>query len=445
VEENMAFAVDRARLVEIELDGREPFRKWEPRDNDVVMRDAKARLEKASEHTKGLFEKIDQLRPRAISLLQELIRTPSVNNEPEGEKKVAELVARELRALKFDVKTIEPYPNRVSVVGDRVFQQERPRMLLYAHTDTVPAGDLSKWKHPPFGALIEDGKMFGRGTLDCKTGVAASIVATRALIESNAPLTGSISVAAAADEEAGGHKGIHELIKAGLLRGDCAIYVEALRDEIHLAANGQIWLRVTTKGEAGHTSKKELFTNAILKMMKVTEALDQMKFTGWKPHPHVPGKPYISVNRISGGTKENVIPDECSVICDIRTMPGQTVDSVMTDVNMTLDTLRRADPKLVVDAQVVSYVRPSELSPSEPIVAYTQLAAEKVIGIRPKATGIAASTDMRWAIYDAGIPMICYSCGSPAWHIPDEYAILDDYINTIKILSLATMMVLTPP
>jgi acetylornithine deacetylase/succinyl-diaminopimelate desuccinylase-like protein len=332
----------------------------------------------------------------------------------------------------------------VSVVGEKVFGSEKPRMLLYSHTDTVPPGDLSKWKHPPFGAVIEDGKMFGRGTLDCKTGTASSIVAARALIESGVALSGSLSVAAAADEEAGGHKGIHELIKTGLLRGDCAIYIEALRDEIHLAANGQIWLKVTTKGESGHTSKKRVLTNAILKMSKVAEVLDAMEFTSWKPHPHVPGGPYISVNRIVGGTKENVIPDECSVICDIRTMPGQTVGSVIADVERTLSVLRKADPKLNVDTEVVSYVRPSELPPSEPIVVYTQLAAEQVIGLRPKATGVAASTDMRWAIYDAGIPMICYSCGAPAWHIPDEYVILEDYINTIKILSLVTLMTLTP-
>ena len=260
-------------------------------------------------------------------------------------------------------------------------------MLLYSHTDTVPAGDLSNWKHPPFGAVIENGKMFGRGTLDCKTGTASSIVVARALIESGIPLVGSISVVAAADEEAGGHKGIHELIKAGLLQGDCAIYIEALRDEIHLAANGQVLLKVTTKGEGGHSSKKEVLTNAILKMGRVAQALDQMEFTDWKAHPHVPGGPYISVNRIAGGTKENVIPDECSVICDIRTMPGQTVNSVISDVERTLGTLRKTDSELKVDAQIISYVRPSELPPSEPIAVYTQLAAEQVIGIEAKSNG----------------------------------------------------------
>ena len=440
----MTFTVDKARLVEVEMDGREPYRTWKTPDHEWILEDAQTRLKMANRHSKELFEKIENLRPYAISLLQEIIRTPSVNNELEGEKKVAGIVVRELQSIGFDVKTIEPYPNRVSVVGDKVFQKEKPRMLLYSHTDTVPPGDLSKWKHPPFGAVIENGKMFGRGTLDCKTGTASSIVAARALVESGIPLVGSISVAAAADEEAGGHKGIHELIKANLLHGDCAIYIEALRDEIHLAANGQIWLKVTTKGESGHTSKKKLLTNAILKMGKVAEAFDQMEFTGWKAHPHVPGGPYISVNRIEGGTKENVIPDECSVICDIRTMPGQTVRSVIADVERTLGALRNADPKLKVDAEVISYVRPSELAPSEPIVVYTQLAAEQVIGLRPKATGIAASTDMRWAIYDAGIPMICYSCGAPAWHVPDEYVILEDYINTIKILSLVTLMMLIP-
>jgi succinyl-diaminopimelate desuccinylase len=440
----MAFIIDKARLVEVDLEGREPYRAWKTHDYETTLKDAKTRLERASRQSKALFDKIEQLRPYAISLLQELIRTPSINNDPEGEEKVAEIIVRELRSIGLKTQTIEPYPNRVSVVGEKLFEGEKPRMLLYSHTDTVPPGDTSKWKHPPFGAVIENGRLFGRGALDCKTGTASSIVAARALIESGVQLVGSIEVAAAADEEAGGHKGIHELIKAGLLRGDYGIYIEALRDEIHLAANGQIWLKVTTKGESGHTSKKKVLTNAILKMGKVAKALDEMEFTDWKTHPHIPGGPYISVNRIMGGTKENVIPDECSVICDIRTMPGQTVKSVVADVEMTLDALRRTDSKLDVEAEVVSYVRPSELSPSEPIVVYTQLAAEKVIGLRPKATGIAASTDMRWAIYDAGIPMICYSCGAPAWHIPDEYVILEDYINTIKILGLVTLMLLTP-
>lgn len=440
----MTFIADKARLVEMELDGHEPYRTWKTHDYEGILEDAKTKLEKANKHRKALFERIEQLKPYAISLLQEIIRTPSINNEPDGEKKVAEIVVRELHSIGLTTQTIEPYPNRVSVVGEKLFGSERPRMLLYSHADTVPPGDLSKWKHPPFGGVIENGKMFGRGTLDCKTGTAASIVVARALIESGVQLVGSISVAASADEEAGGHKGIHELIKARLLRGDYAIYIEALRDEIHLAANGQILLKVTTRGESGHTSKKRVLTNAILKMSKVAEALDQMEFTDWKPHRHVPGGPYISVNQIVGGTKENVIPDECSVICDIRTMPGQTVGSVISDVERTLSVLRKSDPKLKVDAEVVSYARPSELSPSEPIVVYTQLAAEQIIGLRPKATGIAASTDMRWAIYDAGIPMICYSCGAPAWHAPDEYVILEDYINTIKILSLVTLMVLAP-
>jgi succinyl-diaminopimelate desuccinylase len=440
----MTFVADKARLVEVAMDGREPYRTWRTHDYELVLKDANARLERANKHSKILFKKIEQLKPYAISLLQELIRTPSINNEIEGEKKVARIVVRELQSIGIDAKTIEPYPNRVSVVGEKVFGRQKPRMLLYSHTDTVPAGDLSKWKYPPFGAVIENGKMFGRGTLDCKTGAASSIVAARALIESGVPLVGSISVVAAADEEAGGHKGIHELIKAGLLQADCAIYVEALRDEIHLAANGQVLLKVTTKGESGHTSKKGVLTNAILKMSRVAQALDQMEFTSWKAHPHVPGGPYISVNRIVGGTKENVIPDECSVICDIRTMPGQTVESVSADVERTLEALRKTDPELNVDAEIVSYVRPSELSLSEPIVVYTQLAAEQVIGLRPKATGVAASTDMRWAIYDAGIPMICYSCGAPSWHVPDEYVILEDYINTIKILSLVTLMLLAP-
>jgi len=425
------------------MEEHEPFRHREVPSHDEVLREARHRLQLADNCADPVFKRVDELRPYAISLLQEMIATPSVNSTPEGEKRMAELVVRELCSIGFEVETIEPEPNRVSVSAQRTFRHERPRMVFYSHLDTVPPGDLSRWKHPPFGGVLEDGKIYGRGTQDCKMGVASSIVAARALSDAGASLSGSISVVTAADEETGGHKGIHELVKAGLLRGDYAIYIEALRDEIHIAHNGMIWLKVTTKGESAHSSRKKQHVNAVLKMGKVAEALDSMQFTGWKSHPLVPGEPYISVNRVVGGTKENVIPDECSVICDIRTMLGQTLKSVLADVERTLDQLCASDPKSKVDVEVINYARPSELSPSEPIVVYTQLAAERVIGRRPKATGVAALTDQRWAILDAGIPMICYSCGTPMWHVPDEYIIVEDYISTVKILSLVTLMLLS--
>jgi len=429
------------RLVEIGIEGREPFRKWRESNYSESLRDGKARLQRIDKFLPEIYGKIDGLEGYAIHVLQTLIRTQSVNSSPDGERNVARFVAGELEKLSFSTKSIEPEPNRVSVVGNLSFNgKEHPRVVFYAHTDTVPAGNISEWNYPPFEGRLVDGKIFGRGAQDCKMGVASSIVAARALTESNIGISGTLSVAAAADEESGGHKGIHELIEAGLLGGDYGIYVESVPGEIHIAHNGMVWLKVTTRGESAHSSKKKSYTNAILKMAKVVEALDAMEFTNWKPHPLVPGGPYISVNRIEGGSKENMIPDECSIICDIRTMPGQTLKSVLDDVEGTLDRLRASDPKLKCETEILTYGRAGEIPPSDPSVVFTQLAAERVIGAAPKAIGVTAQTDMRWAVYDAGLPMVIYSCGTPTWHVPNEYIVVKEYLNTVKILCTVALM-----
>jgi succinyl-diaminopimelate desuccinylase len=436
---------DPKRLVEIEEEGRERFRIWRHTDYNQSLSEGKEALSLAEKYLPEVWRKVDELRDDAVSLFQSIIRTETVNSQLDGEKPLAQLVESELKKIGFTTTIIEPEPNRTSVVGNKSFGGDsRPRVIFYGHMDTVPAGNLAEWNYPPFGGTLVDGKIVGRGAQDCKMGVSSAITAARVLSELNLPgISGTLTVAAAADEESGGHKGIHELIKAGLLdNADYGIYIESVPDEVHIAHNGMIWLKVTTHGESGHSSKKNIHPNAILKMCKVAEALDKLEFTNWKPHPLVPGGPYISVNKIQGGTKENMIPDECSVICDIRTMPGQSLKSVISDVERTFDVLRASDPKLKIEKEILTYGRSGEIPPSDPSVVFTQLAAERVIGKMPKAVGVAALTDQRWAVYDAGIPMVIYSCGTPMWHVPNEHVYVKDYLNTIKILCTVALMFL---
>lgn len=433
--------VDEKRLVEIELEGHEPFREWRKSEYTNSLKEGQARLSAIQPLLPKVLNRIDEIEDYAVGLLQRLIKTESVNSDPRGEKPIAEIVKRELEKYCFSTIQVEPEPNRVSVVGNKSFKQDNPRVIFYGHMDTVPAGNLSNWEYPPFSGTLENGKIIGRGAQDCKMGVASAIVAARVLAESGV-ISGTVSVAAAADEESGGHKGIHELVKAGHLKGDYAIYIESLPDEIHVAHNGMVWLKVTTRGQSAHSSKKSHYTNAVLKMGKVAEALDQMEFTGWKPHPLVPGGPYLSVNMIHGGSKENMIPDECSIICDIRTIPGQSLQSIKEDIEKVLDRLKLSDPALKVDYEILTYARSGEIPPSDPAVVFTQLAAQRIIGITPKAVGVMALTDQRWALYDAGLPMVIYSCGTPTWHMPNEYVNVKDFLNTIKIICTVALMYL---
>ncbi|MDA4113961.1 MAG: ArgE/DapE family deacylase [Thaumarchaeota archaeon] len=432
---------DPIRLSEVEIEGHEKFRDWRRSDYSESLEEGRARLRRVERYIPGILAEVDRLEEYAVSLLREVIGAESVNSSPGGERPVAEIVARELRGQGYQVQMVEPEPNRTSLVASRTFGgAQHPEVLFYGHMDTVPAGNLSEWRYPPFEGRVVEGKVFGRGAQDCKTGVSSAVVAARVLAQSGLKLSGTVSVATVADEEAGGHKGVHQLIERGLLHGDYAVYIESVPEEVHIAHNGMVWLKVTVRGESAHSSKKATATNAILEMGKVAAALDRMEFTDWKPHALVPGGPYISVNKIVGGNKENMIPDECSITCDIRTMPGQTLSSVLADVGKILGDLRQKDPKLIVSHEVLTYGRSGEIPPSDPAVVFTQLAAERVIGITPKAVGVRALTDQRWALYDAGIPMVIYSCGTPTWHVPNEYITIKGYLDTVKILCVAALM-----
>ncbi|MFQ6076191.1 MAG: M20 family metallopeptidase, partial [Candidatus Bathyarchaeia archaeon] len=368
------------------------------------------------------------------------------NPSPKFEKELADFIAEKMRELGMEVQQIEVEPNRVSDLGRYRGDVGKPVLLCYGHLDTVPIGDPTKWKYPPFAAEIHDGSMWGRGTNDSKLMIAATLAGVMALKESGIELRGDIHLCAPADEEMGGQKGIHVMIERGMVKADYAVQGEYTTGPTKVGMvghRGVLWFEVTTKGEAAHSRRRHEKVNAILKVLKVAQALDEMEFTGWKPHPTVPGVPYISPNIIRGGIKENVIADSCTLTCDIRHLPGQTYEMLMSDINGVLDRLRAADPKLEVEVKPILYGRPLEQSTDEPIIKYTQAAIKEVMGLEklPPVVGSEAASDTRWFVYDAGIPMCSFS-DTHTGHTPNEHIEIETYMNTIKLISLLSLMLL---
>ena len=176
--------MDPKRLVEIEIEGHEPYRVWRNTDSARSWDEGRAALSRIEKYLPQVFAKVDELKDYAISFFQSVIRTESVNSAPPGEKPVATLVEKELESFSFSTVSIEPEPTRKSVVGNRTFgRKEKPRVIFYGHLDTVPAGNLAEWSSPPFEARLVDGKIIGRGAQDCKMGVASAVVAARVLSE----------------------------------------------------------------------------------------------------------------------------------------------------------------------------------------------------------------------------------------------------------------------
>ena len=237
-----------------------------------------------------------------------------------------------------------------------------------------------------------------------------------------------------------------QLIDTGLVKADYAIYAEGEPKQLVVGARGFCQIEISVKGTTTHSSNKHLGSNAIVKMAPVIKAIDSMTFTNWKPHPVVPGKPIASVNMISGGFKENVVPDSCTIVVDIRFLPGMTIDGVMADVERVMDSLQRQDPfmgGLEYSVNVRSLGRPMITDANDPFVKVMQRAVLDVTGEEFPAFGMTASTDARWLVNDAKIPTILFSLAESRSHVPNEFVIIDQYIQNIKIYAETALLLLS--
>ncbi len=397
---------------------------------------------------KRVAEEIDARRDEFVTLLQDLVRIPSVNPSPEWEKPLAQFVAQYMHGLGMDVRRHEPEHDRVSNLARLAGTggtSPIPNLLYYAHLDTVPAGDVRNWRFPPFSATIAEGRLFGRGAKDCKLGMAAALAAAAATKSAGLALAGDLLIVTPADEETGGHLGIGSMIDAGWLDGVAAcVYGEGTPDRLTIGANGGVQFRVTTHGTSAHTAWKHLGANAILHACALAPVIDSLTFDDCPPHPIVRGQPVASVNMISGGFKLNVVPDSCSFDVDLRFPPGYTDTQALAHVTQAIDRLR-ADTRyhdLNAEVETLALMRPYAVSPDQPVVLALATAVTEATGRIPEAMGMAASSDARWIYLDGRIPTVNCSFGNASGHLPNEYIDIDDYIANIKAYAWTNLLLL---
>ena len=407
--------------------------------------DLDAMAQRIEEEKKKVFSQIDAMRDEAIAFLQDMVRIKSINPSEASEKELADFIAKKMRELKMEVQQIEPETNRTSNLAFIRGTKGDKTLLFDSHLDTVTEGTPENWNFPPFGAKIADGRLYGRGSKDCKLGMAASLMALQAIERAGVTLKGNCMIGTTADEETGGHKGIAQFIDMGAVKADYCIYCEGSPDRLTIGARGLCAMEITTHGKTTHSASKQHGINAIVKMASVIKAIDSMTFTNWQPHPIVPGGPTASVNIVHGGFQYNVVPDRCSITVDIRFLPGMTIKDILHDVERVLDELRAQDPflgGLDVSYKILSISRPVFTDPEEPLVKLMSRVITDVTKVVPKPEGMVASSDARWIAIDAKIPTVCFSMGNASGHGPNEYIILDQYIENIKIYAQAALMIL---
>ena len=255
----------------------------------------------------------------ALELTQALVRFDTIN-PPGNERLCAEHLGSILNDAGFAVSYHEFAETRTSLVARIGGDADAKPLCFTGHIDTVPLG-AAPWSVDPFAADIADGKLYGRGTSDMKSGVAAFVVAAIRLARELETGPGMVLIITAGEET--GCEGAYHLAGLGNVLGDAGAIVvaEPSSNLPFIGHKGALWLKAVANGLTAHGSMPELGVNAIYKAARTISQLEDFDFNVAR-HP-VLGKPTLNVGTVHGGMNINSVPDRAEVGIDIRTLPDQ--------------------------------------------------------------------------------------------------------------------------
>lgn len=342
-------------------------------------------------------------------LTSDMVKIPSVSSDPEGIAQIADFVKEWLGNNGITSKKVEyvkGFPVVVAQVG-----KGKGSVMLNGHMDVVNEGERSSWKQGPYSGRIDASGVYGRGTVDMKSGLAVQM---HAFVELADKVDYRMVLTAVSDEETGGTKCSKPLSEK--YSPDLVLVAEPTRSElIVLGEKGVFWSKLTAKGRTAHASTPSLGSNAIMLMMddlRRLSALNKMKvripqetrdMVRVASEEFGSDAPRVSFNagKIAGGLKPNVVADRCELYADTRLPPGISVDRIF---KLEREMARNCDVELV-QASEPNYTSPSNKYASE----FIKVAKNCKSGM--KTSIMTGGTDGRFFRYK-GIPSITYGPGT---------------------------------
>lgn len=358
-----------------------------------------------------------------IATLADMVRINSVNpvyGDGGTEENLAPLVRQFFADRGIETFDQEVFPGRFNVVA-RLPGRTSRKLVLEAHMDTVSIKGMSI---PPFEPTIRDGRLYGRGAVDDKAGLAAMMHAVASLKEQGITPECEVWLAAVVDEEFS-FRGVVKLCEG--LQAEAAIVAEPTDLRAVIASKGVLRWRIVTRGKAAHSSKPHLGNNAISHMSRLVLAIEQdNERLAATRHPLL-GPATINVGVIQGGVQVNFVPDHCAIELDRRLLPGESATVVLQHYQQLIDTLKAQhpgfdavmeDPPLLVDEALDTPADAGVVKVAQQVLAASGLNAD-ILGV---PFGSDASKLSR-----IGIPTIVFGPGSiDQAHAADEYVEIDE-------------------
>lgn len=378
--------------------------------------------------------KIEVPKGDAVALTQALTRidsrNPTLAPGAPGEAPVALALADILTTWGFDVTVTDSIPGRPNVVA-RIGPSNTRAMMFAGHLDTVGVEGMT---HPPFDAAIDGDRLYGRGSADMKSGVAAMCSAALAAFEecgSNAKR--QIVIAAVTDEEYESI-GMRALLDSGVT-ADCAILTEPTRLAINPAHRGFVWIEIDFAGRAAHGSRHDLGIDAIRHAGLVLAELDELDSGKLQINKHqLLGRGSLHASTISGGTGLSTYPDRCVLKVERRTIPGETADDALREIHDACERVGTRRPELSATVRLIGAQLPSDVSTDAPVVRMLERGLEAA-GLPVSVEGMSAWTDAA-LLNEAGIAAICFGPGDIGLaHAAEEYVPVSEIRQATEVLT----------
>ena len=406
---------------------------------------------------------VEASRDELVEFTRALIRLPTINPPGEMYEPCARVLGDRLERFGFEVEyhAAEGRPEhtpthpRINVVGLRRGRALRPMVHLNGHLDVVPAG--AGWTLDPFAGVVQDGRIYGRGACDMKTGIAAAVYAAEAIRRAGVELKGSIEISGTVDEESGGFAGVAWLAEHKRLsrdRQDFVIIPEPLNvDRVCVGHRGVYWFEVTTRGRIDHGSMPFLGVNAIEHMSLILERIRQelapalaSRSTDMPVVPDAARHATLNMNGITGGQPVDgiqtpCVADFCRAVFDRRFLLEERFEPTRAEIVALLERAAAETPQLAYELRDLLVVHPVRTPDDSPLVTSLERAIRHVLG-RPAARVASPGTyDHKHVARIAGIQnCVAYGPGIlDLAHQPDEWCSIDDLVGATKVLAVSIL------
>jgi len=405
-----------------------------------------------------ILKRIDERKAEWLRLLTDLVQQPS-ENPPGDTRQAGACIASFLRSAGHTPEIVAPQESMANVVvvcdngGGR-------SMILNGHLDTFPVGDRTLWKRDPFGGEIADGKIYGRGVSDMKAGTAASSIAFCLLAELRDAWKGRLTFAAVADEETMGPWGANYLVDHHpKLRADAVLIGEPSTPKtVRLGDRGMVWFTLSARGQMGHSAYPHHGWNAIFEVAAALGELKEIERQSWtvpveflervdearattdellgRGTTDILSAVTVNAGVISGGTKINLIADQCAVEVDIRIPPGVSTAEILRHVGRIVRAHRGMRYELIHRSE------PNWTPPSHEFLQIVRKTATAVCGEAPFFNISSPGTDSR-VFRRAGMPVAVFGPTPYFMGGADEHVTVDDYLDTVRVHALSALAFLS--